>query len=170
MSARRPRWGRPRLRTRVTAVFALGALAVSALLAEATWNLTSSYMLTLRQQSAARQAAANALVIQSTVRSDLDAVPDVLAGVSGPQSGVLLRRGDRWVTSAQAVTVSELPHEAVELAESGTAARQRVVIDGTPRLVTAIPLPSIDAVYVHVFSLSELDRTLRFISGTLLIG
>jgi hypothetical protein len=48
------------VRHRVVAAFALGSVAVSAVVAVATWNLTTGYMLQQREQSVSRQALVNA--------------------------------------------------------------------------------------------------------------
>ncbi len=102
------------VRTRVVAALALGSVAISALIAVATWNLTTGYMLQQREASVLRQATVNSrLVEEALIRVVRElGVPDA-ARVKG-RSGVWLpadeRRPERKVAAigirvAQGVTM-----------------------------------------------------------------
>lgn len=53
------------------------------------------------------------------------------------------------------------------MVRDGSAASQRIRIDGTPVLAVGLPIAGNTASYIEVSPLRELDRTLRFLSWTL---
>lgn len=163
------RFRRLGLRSRITALFALGAVGLSALLATVTWSLASSYMLSQRENGAARQAEANAIAVSSTLLTDPAGVDEVLTGLaSGPYSATLLWLDNRWLVSeGSSIAAAHLPTRLVNAAHSGIPVRQRVVVDGIPRLLVALPVPGTTSTYVEVFPLVELNRVFRFLSSTL---
>ena len=61
---RRPVWPRLGVRARVTAAFAIGALALSVVLAVLTYELASGYLIRQRETSTLRQAVVNAKLVQ----------------------------------------------------------------------------------------------------------
>jgi two-component system sensor histidine kinase MtrB len=164
-----PRLG---LRTRVTAAFALGALGLALLLSLLTYTLSSTYLLRQREASALRQAFVNARLVQAGLRVANPDVPELLSDLETPAtSESLLERGGEWFASNPVeVGHDDLPGELRDRAARGTAARQRFRLAGSPRLAVGVPLPAVQATYHEVFSLAELDRTLRVLTGSLAAG
>jgi signal transduction histidine kinase len=164
-----PRLG---LRTRVTAAFALGALGLALLLSLLTYTLSSTYLLRQREASALRQAFVNARLVQAGLRVANPDVPELLSDLETPAtSESLLERGGEWFASNPVeVGHDDLPGELRDRAARGTAARQRFRLAGSPLLAVGVPLPAVGATYHEVFSLAELDRTLRVLAGSLAAG
>lgn len=157
------------LRRRVAAAFGLGALLITGVLAVATWNLASGYMLEQRESSASRQAEVNARLVSAELASRGDGLADLLTGLTtGPQASVLVRRPQGWLTSGRRVDPAVLPRPLLELAERGVPARQRILVDRVPVVAVALPLPADRGLYVELFPLIELDRTFRYLSSVLL--
>ncbi|WP_367115261.1 hypothetical protein [Pseudonocardia sp.] len=156
-------WARLTLRRRVAVAFALVSMVVTGLLAAVTWNLASSYLVAQREQSATRQASVNALLVEEALRSGTTAsLDDLLTGLAGgPDTTIAVRRAGTWTTSGRRVDLAALPAQLRDLAKQGVAVRQRTVSGGIPVLVVALPVDDGGAVYLEMFSLSELDRTLR---------
>jgi signal transduction histidine kinase len=63
-----------------------------------------------------------------------------------------------------------LPADVVHKALDGSAAMQRFDDAGTTSIAVALPIPSVDAVYFQVYSLRELDSTLRILSASLAVA
>jgi two-component system, OmpR family, sensor histidine kinase MtrB len=164
-----PRLG---LRTRVTAAFALGALGLALLLSLLTYTLSSTYLLRQREASALRQAFVNARFIQAGLRVANPDVPELLGDLETPATSesLLERRGERFASNPVEVGYDDLPPGLRDRVEGGTAARQRFRLVGSPRLAVGVPLPAVQSIYYEVFSLAELDRTLRVITGSLVAG
>ena len=165
----RPRLG---LRTRVTAAFALGALGLALLLSLLTYTLSSTYLLRQREASALRQAFVNARFIQAGLRAADPDVPELLGDLETPATSesLLERRGERFASNPVEVGYDDLPDGLRDRVAGGTAARQRFRLAGSPRLAVGVPLPAVQASYYEVFSLAELDRTLRVLTGSLAAG
>ena len=160
------------LRTRVAAAFALGALGLALLLSLLSYTLSSTYLLRQRETSALRQAFVNARYIQAGLRAADPDVPGLLSDLETPATSesLLDRRGKRFASNPVEVGHDDLPGELRDRAQTGTAARQRFRLAGSPRLAVGVPLPAVGAIYYEVFSLAELDRTLRVLTGSLAAG
>ena len=98
------------LRARVTATFAIGAFALSTLMAGITYFTARQSYLNERQGADQRQTFANALLVQNALRSPATQ-PDQLIGSAGPLPGsysVLHSRG-HWYATSISVGQSALP-------------------------------------------------------------
>jgi signal transduction histidine kinase len=170
-SQRLPR-RRTGLRTRVTAAFALGALGLALLLSLLTYTLSSAYLIRQREASALRQAFVNARFIQAGLRAADPDVPGLLSSLETPATSesLLEYRDKRFASNPVEVGPDDHPARLHDRVGAGTAARQRIRLDGSPRLAVGVPLPAVQAAYYEVFSLAELDRTLRVLTGSLLAG
>lgn len=152
------------LRCRVTLSFGFGLLIVTSVLAFATWNLASGYMLRQREASATRQAEVNVRLVEKSLSSP--GLDELLTGLTtGPDSSILLLSGEDLVTAGRKVEPSQLPAELVE----HPPARERIVVDGVPMLAVALPVAG-NAVYVELFGLQQLNRTFTFLSAVLIAG
>ena len=72
----------PSLRWHVAAAFGLGSLLVTSLLAIATWNLASDYMLRQRVQATTRQAEVNVRLVEDAVNRESDGLTGLLTGLT----------------------------------------------------------------------------------------
>lgn len=168
--ARRLSLRRLSLRWRLSAAFGLGLLVVVSLLAVATWNLSTGYMLDQRERSATRQAEINARLMERAIQAEPGSLDELLAGLTtGPDSTIMLRREGQWLTSGRQVALSSLPRSLLAFADRGSPARQRFISDGIPVLAVTLPAAGADA-YVELSPLLELDKTFRYLSALLIAG
>ncbi|PWK88126.1 signal transduction histidine kinase [Lentzea atacamensis] len=152
------------LRCRVTLSFGFGLLVVTSVLAFATWNLASGYMLRQREASATRQAEVNVRLVEKSLSSP--GLDELLTGLTtGPDSSILVLSPDGLVTAGRKVEPSQLPPELVR----HPPGRARLTVDGQPVIAVARPLAG-NAVYVELFPLQQLDRTSGFLSAVLIAG
>jgi two-component system sensor histidine kinase MtrB len=166
--------GRVPVRHRVVAAFALGSVAVSAVVAVVTWNLTTGYMLQQREQSVSRQAVVNARLVDTRLATDSSELGALLTGLaSPPEAAIFVRRPDGWISGGTAtdnIDVADMPPALIAAADRGDIARQRLRVGGAPLVAVAMRLSDSQASYVEVFPLRDLDRIFRFISLMLLAG
>lgn len=166
--------GRVPVRHRVIAAFALGSVAVSAVVAVVTWNLTTGYMLQQREQSVTRQALVNARLVDTRLASGSSDLGALLTGLaSSPEAAIFVRQPDGWISGGTAtdnIDVADMPSGLIDAAGRGDIARQRLRVGGAPLVAVAMKLGESKASYVEVFPLRDLDRVFQFISITLLAG
>ena len=160
------------VRTRVVATFALGSVAVSALVALATWNLTTGYLTQQREDSVDRQTVVNARLVDDALARDPGDLSPLLTGLaSSPDAAIYVRQPRGWTiggTATNHIRPEHLPPDLVAAAGRGETTRQRVVVAGIPVLAVGLRLPRAGVAYVEVFPLRDLDRTFRFLE--LLLG
>ena len=156
------------LRARVTATFAIGALALSTIMAGITYFTARQSFLNERQTTDQRQAFANASLIQNSLRSPGINVDQLLEQADTlPGSRSVLRSRGQWYATSISVGKSAIPDQERTLVLSGTPAWQLFSISGTPQLIIGVPLPDVHAAYYEVFSLAELEGTLRALAFAL---
>lgn len=156
------------LRARVTVTFAIGALALSTIMAGITYFTARQSFLNDRQSTDQRQAFANAALIQNSLRSPGTEVEQLIGSVDTlPGSLSVLRSDGQWYATSVSVGQSALPLGERSLVLAGTPASQFFSIGGTPQLVIGVPLPAVRAAYFEVFSLDELADTLRTLAFAL---
>jgi two-component system sensor histidine kinase MtrB len=162
------------VRHRVIAAFALGSVAVSAVVAVVTWNLTTGYMLQQREQSVSRQALVNARLVDDALSPGSTDLGALLTGLaSSPEAAIFVRQRDGWISGGTAtdnINVGDMPPALIAAADRGDIARQRLRIGGAPIVAVAMRLTDAEASYVEVFPLRDLDRIFRFVSLMLLGG
>ncbi|MGW6446390.1 HAMP domain-containing sensor histidine kinase [Lentzea sp. NPDC055074] len=152
------------LRCRVTLSFGFGLLVVTSVLAFATWNLASGYMLRQREASATRQAEVNVRLVERSLSSP--GLDELLTGLTtGPDSSILVMSPAGLVKAGREVEPSQLPAGLV----AHPPGNERITVDGLPMLAVARPVAG-DAVYVELFGLQQLDRTFAFLSAVLAAG
>ena len=160
---------RPGLGTRITALFALGALGLSAALAGATYQLTRSRLLAERERTAVRAAYSDAAAVQAGLAVPEPSLVDVLRSLD---TGVTRQPVIRWDGKWYARTADEgltgaIPASLRRTAEGGTPGVQRTRSDTGPVLVVGVPLRTAGATYYELNDLSELERTLDSLALTL---
>lgn len=159
------------LRARVMVWFGLVSLVVTSTLAILTWQLSTGYMIDQRERSAVRQATSNARLVQQTIQRDGAGLDELLTGLGAElESAVLLVDGGEWISSGNLVDPKRLPAGFLTRVQDGQTAHERTVLDGVPVMAVGLPLPDIQATYVEVSPLRELDRTFRYLSWILITG
>lgn len=152
------------LRCRVTLSFGFGLLVMTSVLAFATWNLASGYMLRQREASAARQAEVNVRLVEKSLSSP--GLDELLTGLTtGPDSSILVLSPDGQVTAGRKIEPSQLPADLVE----HPPGRSRITVAGLPVIAVTRPVAG-NAVYVELFPLQQLDRTFGFLGAVLIAG
>jgi signal transduction histidine kinase len=152
----------------VTVTFAIGALALSTLMAGITYFAARQSFLNERQTTDQRQAFANASLVQSALRSPGTQVNQLIGSVDTlPGSLSVLHTDGQWYATSISVGQSALPPAERSLVLSGTPASQLFSVGGTPQLVIGVPLPAVHAAYFEVFSLAELAGSLRTLAFAL---
>jgi two-component system sensor histidine kinase MtrB len=157
------------LRARITTVFGLGALALSASLAVATYELTRSSLLDERERAAVRAAYLDASFIRTGLGGE---DPDIVAALQNLDTGEvrrpLVRREGQWFArSADNGLTTAIPPRLQSLVDSGTPAVQRVPLRDSSALVVGVPLSSVAASYYEISPLTELERTLGVLRNAL---
>lgn len=149
------------LRQRLVLAFALGGLALSAVLALVTYELGERYLLRQRERTATRLAFTNARVVLAGLADpavDPRALLETLDLSAG--GGAVLRHRGEWYGTTVGVGRDALPAALRDAVADGAAVRQRVRLVGEPSVVVGTSLPGVDAGYFEAFSLVELERTL----------
>ena len=159
------------LRWRVAVSFGLGSLVITGILATATWNLASGYMLRQRELSATAQTEVNVHLVDNALRQGSGGLGDLLTGLTtDSDSSVLLERPQGWINSGRQIDPGRLPASLLELGERGIPARQRLIVEGVPVLAVTLPVSSGGSTYIELFPLTQLDRAFRYISSVLITG
>jgi signal transduction histidine kinase len=146
--------------------FAALSLLVAGTVSVTTYAFASWYLLDQRESAALTRAALDSravgayLAAGATPSEALDQIPSV--GTSQP----MIRLDSTWYTAAVTVPPDALPAGLLTAAVP-TGARQRFSIAGDPYFAVAVPTES--GMYVEVFPLRDLDRTLTW-GGWTLVG
>jgi signal transduction histidine kinase len=157
------------LRARAAAVFAAGALALSASLAVATYELTRHSLLAERQRTATRAAYFDAAVVRQGLAAESADVVDVLRTLDTGQGRrpLIFKNGTWFARSADSGVTAAVPRSLRDVVQRGLPGVQRVSLHGTPTLVVGVPLKDVSAEYYELTSQTELQRTLREVGLTL---
>jgi len=148
--------------------FAIGALALSGIMAGITYFTARQSFLNERQTTDQRQAFANASLIQNSLRSPGTPINQLIGSVDTlPGSLSVLHTGGQWYAPPLSAGQSAIPGHERSLVLGGTPASQLFSLGGTPQLVIGVPLPAVHSTYFEVFSLAELAGTLRTLAFAL---
>jgi signal transduction histidine kinase len=161
----------------VTAAFAAGAALLSGALAVTTYGVVHHYLLGERENSATRQTLSNARVMERVLAHAGANVDEALSSLAETQGTItLLYDHGKWYSASVSVgetsatsRPASLPLALVKIVTAGTAARQRVVVQGQPAVAIGVPLVRVGGDYYEIQSLSELASTLDLLAVVLLI-
>ncbi|MBT8227857.1 MAG: HAMP domain-containing histidine kinase [Dactylosporangium sp.] len=158
------------LRTRVTAGFAAGALALSTGMAVVSYQLIRRSLLVERESAAVRAAYYDATIVRAGLATGQPDIVDVLRTLDtgDKRRAVLYRDGGWYARNADVGVTTAVPNGLMRLVERGIPGIQRVRFDGRPAVVVGVPLSDSTAFY-EVDSLRELDHTLRVLAIVLAI-
>ncbi len=159
------------LRARATIATALGGLAVSVALSLTTYLVVRSYLLSQRTNVTERQAFTNARIVRDVLRSPDPQIGDLLATLRSERgSQIVVRYGGTWYGTSVGLGQSELPTSLRLALLAGESARQRFELNGRPQVAVGVSIPTVDAAYVEIFPLDQLQRTLWALRNSLLVG
>ena len=153
------------LRARVSAAFAVGALALSVCATLVSYELTRSTLFGERERTAVRATYFDAAIVSAGLYGRTPPIRELLQSLEvGAGSYVLVYRDGQWYSRSADTSVQDVvPAGLQEMAAQGEAGAQRIRRDGQPALVVAVPLAD-NTVFYEVVSLSELERTLQVLS------
>jgi signal transduction histidine kinase len=167
----RRRASRLGLRARATVAFGCVALALSASLATMAYELTRSYLIKQRQNTAIRQAYVNARLARSVLRTPDPDVPTILASLQTSSGSVaVLNYQDRWFASKVGIGPNAVPGDLRTKVLEGNVGRQRFTLDGEPQVAVGVPLPAVNAFYFEFSPMGELERSLSLLARALALG
>ena len=156
---------------RITAIFVFGALVLSFSMGSLSYFTTRHFLLAERESAAQHQAFANATLIRSSLLAGDTRYADLLASLdAGSDShSILIHRGKPYESSLS-LSPSSIPEHLRQDVLAGSAATQtyRVNAQSQPQIVVGVPIPAVHAAYFEVFTLSDLDHTLRVLGLTLI--
>jgi two-component system, OmpR family, sensor histidine kinase MtrB len=157
------------LRARVTAVFTLGALALSVALSSVAYQITRQNLVSERERTLVRSAYFDAVIVREGLRAEAPVVADVLRGLdTGDTRRPVLRRNGQWFSRTADVGITDaIPSALQELVAEGSPGVQRVSLRGEPAFVVGVPLDEERTGYYEVTTLAELRRTLNVLATVL---
>ncbi|MCM4083852.1 HAMP domain-containing sensor histidine kinase [Paractinoplanes hotanensis] len=151
------------LHDRVGATFALGALAVSAVLAVVSSALVRPVMVEQRRVSAERQAAVNAEVAGRALGEAPGSIAETLRSLDRPLTSYSLVATDgRWYASQATADAGDLPADLRAAALRSRTATANVSLPHGRSLVVVRPLAG-GSGYVEVFALDDIAQTMRML-------
>ncbi len=160
-------WGRLGLRSRVTAMFGLGALVLSMSMGGLSYFTARHFLLNERHNTSVQQAYVNASLIRTYLHSGSSKVNALGSLASGFGSHSVLFDKGKWYPGSISIGQSAIPRQLRALVISGTPATQNITLDGAPQIVVGIPVPSVHAAYFEFFDVSDLAHTLQVLATTL---
>jgi two-component system sensor histidine kinase MtrB len=164
---RRGPWRPPSLRSRVEVTFGLLALLVSALLSVVSWVVVSRYLLTQREQVAIAETAFDRDSIESGLARDAPVAAVVSGLPSNEAAASVAFVAGQWYGTKSQLAPAAIPPGLLATTSIGQAATQRVVVEGDLYVVVGLPLEQPGDGVFEVFSLVELDETLRTMAWVL---
>lgn len=158
------------LRSSVTLAFALGALALSTVLAVGTYFSARHFLLEQRERTATRQAFTDGALVRDSLLTSGAEVSDVIGSISPPAGAVIyVRRHGEWYSSALDSAGPEMTAEVQPVVAEGSVGVGWTDATDPAAVVVGVPLPAVDAEYYEVSVAEELDRTLWTLSLALAI-
>ncbi len=155
----------------MTFAFAFGAFAVSTLLALGTYFAARHQLVEQREQTAARQAFADAALVRDSLLTSGAQVSDVLGSLSPPSGAVIFVRFEgEWYSSSLDRLGPELTEGVQSVVADGSVGVGWTDATAPNSVVVGVPLPAVDAQYYEVVRADELDRTLSTLALALGTG
>ncbi|HXQ18014.1 MAG TPA: HAMP domain-containing sensor histidine kinase [Acidimicrobiales bacterium] len=161
---RRGPWGHLGVRARVTFLFGMGALVLSASVGAISYLTTQHFLVGDSENAAIQQASSNAAAISVALSLPNPDVLKILQTYEGSGSSAVLLRDGKTYSSVISLRASDIPVALRDLVGSGTAARENLVINGVTEVAVGIPLTRQHAYYFSLFDLSQLEHTLHILA------
>ena len=129
---------------------------------------TRHFLITDRQDAALHQAYANAALLRNALAADVPHIDvEVTSLDSGPGSVSLLNKDNQWFSTSLAVGKASLPAPLLASVESLHVATQTSIVNDDPAFSVGVPLPAVNSSYYLVYSLADLQHTLRVLLAAL---
>ena len=159
------------LHARLTAAFAVGALALSVLMSALAYGFVREEFADNREDEAAREVVGNAEVVREFLRTEEIDRRSVLERLRTPVGGTpVLLSDEQWYPLDIDRGRKELPPALIQRVTAGQPARMRYRLEGEALLAVGVPLPAVNAAYFEILSLDELDDDLRALALALVAG
>jgi two-component system sensor histidine kinase MtrB len=157
------------LHARLTAAFAVGALALSILLSGLAYGFVREEFADNREEEAISEVVGNAEVVREFLRTEQIDRRQVLDRLRTPVGGTpVLLSDEQWYPRDIDRGRKELPSALIQEVVGGEPARMRYRLEGEALLAVGVPLPAVNAAYFEIVSLKELDDDLRALALALL--
>ncbi len=160
------------LPARLALAFAIGAGLVTGVVGGSSYFLVRQYLLDQLNKEAINQAASNGGVVREALlknpRQKIVPLLDSLRTESG--SYPFIHYQGEWRGTPLRNPPEVLPADFRSHLLNGRSGRQRFGIDGEPNLAVGVPMPAVESIYVEVFPLDNLDRTLATLRNSLIAG
>ena len=156
---------------RITAIFGLGALLLSVSMGGLSYFTTRHFLVAERETAAQHQAFINANLVRSALIAGETKYAQLLASLdAGSGSHSVLYHLGKSYSGSLSLSASAIPLALRTEVLSGTVATQTYRTGANvTEIAVGIPVPSVHAAYFEVFSLSDLDHTLRVLGSTLIV-
>jgi signal transduction histidine kinase len=157
------------LSLRITATFAIGALAVSVAVALSAYLLSLRFQVNSEQDDALRQTYLNAAVVRARLLAppfDVPAVLDTLT--TGSDTNSVIYHDGRWFASSLVVSRDALPADLRLATLGGDVARAWTRNGDRPQLIVGVPLPATGGAYFQTFDETNLSHNLSVLRSILL--
>jgi signal transduction histidine kinase len=154
------------LRARVTAIFTVGALGLSSILAVVLFFTIRGLIIDGQLSALRSQAFANAEIVRETLPAGTGNVFLVLSSLEGTNSALYYQRG--WFGTYFAggpagpqAAERQVPAGLVSLVLGGQPAEQTFATAGSPKYAIGLPIAGGSADYFEVFDLSSVQTTIH---------
>ncbi len=156
---------------RITAIFGLAALLLCVSMGGLSYFTTRHFLVGERESAAQHQTFADARLVRSSLQSGNTKYAQLLASLdAGSGSNSVLYHLNTAYAGSLSISATSLPSQLRFKVLTGTAATQTYRTSaGVPEIAVGVPIPSVHAAYFEVFSLSDLDHTLRVLGLTLIV-
>lgn len=156
------------VRGRVTLTFGLGALLLSLALGGLSYFTVRHFLVSDQVTEARRQAFVSATQVRNQLSSHTPLTQVVDSLYSPPGSNSVVYSNGTW-EAYYLGGQSSLPEGLRNTVLNGTPASQIYTLSGSPAIAFGIPIPSVQADYFEILSLSDLAHTLRVLGLTLIV-
>jgi signal transduction histidine kinase len=159
------------LRSRSALAFALLALALSVVLSVVTYQLSRWYLLGQRESIATRQVMLNASVARGLIAAGDSGPDDAIASLRAASNArAVVKVGERWYAAVVELNETRIPPSLLRRVDEAGAARQRLIINGSPFVAVGVRLPGQDASYFEFVPVVEYQRTLETLIVVLVVA
>jgi two-component system sensor histidine kinase MtrB len=159
------------LRARLSLNFALGALALSAVLSILTWGLTRESLMAQKVDTAVEDVLRNAVTVRNGLAPDAD-LKSLLSSLGNRDRALpIVRFNGRWESNSMSFGPDDLPPQLRSMVEGQQAARMKFRNrHGEMMLLVGVPIPTRHAEYYEGVPLVETEQALNRLTLSLLAG
>jgi two-component system sensor histidine kinase MtrB len=150
--------------------FGLLGLVVATVVVGVCIAVTRGSLVGGRERSAERQAFLNARAVRGAlVETPADRSEALDAAQTSRDGAALLELGAEWYSTSVSAGPDLLPPELLDARDGGAAARQRVQVEDDVMIAVAVPIAEVDATYVELVPLGDVEQALGTVTVALLV-